>query len=723
MAKIPISKLPQASSVAANNELPIVQSGVTKKALIEDVGKEVNTTQQYSDLNTTDKTPIGAINEVNSQFSNISGKKVTFDNEDTDLEATNTEDAIKEVNSKVNEKADASSLAEVATSGSYNDLTDKPTIPEQVQSDWNEADNTKPDYIKNKPNLSTVATSGSYNDLLDKPSIPAAQVNSDWNANSGVAQILNKPTIPTVNYDSEPTAGHGTGYTVTSAGIKVIADEVENIRIGADGTTYASAGDAVRDQITAVTNVVDNLPTSKYSSIYNTQNAYLDTNGIKQTQVGWSISDYLEIGMTARYYLKTSVTSNAVYSCFYDKNKNFISSFQTTRVGNNFIENTNNARYVRFSIQTADENDFSYISNIGIAYQKESLSTPTIISGLKLVNDLSDAVISGYKYNTSGVIEASANWSITGLLPVKEGDLIQIVDARYLYAINFDANKSFVSYKETTGVAQYVEFVVDSGVSYIGLNIVTANLPNYKCFINGLQIGNDYEVDWLVSNSSIWRNKTYISHGDSITWQDGKAYTQGLHVGEIARGYQTVFKEKTKLKTYDNQGKSGWSMAVVGGNGVVNTILGVADYSIYNLCTIACGTNDFKLNVPLGTLGQIGDTTFDDTTFFGAYRKAVEYILTSSPLIRLVLMTPLQRDNDGYDVNYTNSAGCKLVDYANAIKDIGAMYGLPVCDMYEESGFTKKTLNTFTMDGLHPNDVGYERMGNYLTGFLNSIGT
>lgn len=30
-------------------------------------------------------------------------------------------------------------------------------------------------------------------------SIPAAQVNSDWNADSGVAQILNKPTIPTVN--------------------------------------------------------------------------------------------------------------------------------------------------------------------------------------------------------------------------------------------------------------------------------------------------------------------------------------------------------------------------------------------------------------------------------------------------------------------------------------------------------------------------------------------
>lgn len=47
--------------------------------------------------------------------------------------------------------------------------------------------------------LATVATSGSYSDLSDKPVIPAAQVNADWNAESGVAQILNKPTIPSTD--------------------------------------------------------------------------------------------------------------------------------------------------------------------------------------------------------------------------------------------------------------------------------------------------------------------------------------------------------------------------------------------------------------------------------------------------------------------------------------------------------------------------------------------
>ena len=67
----------------------------------------------------------------------------------------------------------------------------------QVQSDWAETDDQSVSYIKNKPTLSIVATSGNYDDLLNKPTIPDAQVNSDWNAQSGVSQILNKPNMTT----------------------------------------------------------------------------------------------------------------------------------------------------------------------------------------------------------------------------------------------------------------------------------------------------------------------------------------------------------------------------------------------------------------------------------------------------------------------------------------------------------------------------------------------
>ena len=79
--------------------------------------------------------------------------KLWVDTEDQSLDVVDWND----VENKPN-------FATVATSGSYNDLTDKPVIPE--------APDLTP-YAKTA-DLSTVATSGSYNDLTDKPVIPEA---------------------------------------------------------------------------------------------------------------------------------------------------------------------------------------------------------------------------------------------------------------------------------------------------------------------------------------------------------------------------------------------------------------------------------------------------------------------------------------------------------------------------------------------------------------------
>lgn len=110
-----------------------------------------------------------------------------------------------------------------------------------------------------KVTLAAVATSGSYNDLKDQPTIPAEQVNADWNATSGKARILNKPTIPTAVTEST-VAGWGftknTGtYSKPSTGIPKsdlasavqtslgkadTAVQPEDIANFADKTSYAS---------------------------------------------------------------------------------------------------------------------------------------------------------------------------------------------------------------------------------------------------------------------------------------------------------------------------------------------------------------------------------------------------------------------------------------------------------------------------------------------------
>ena len=112
-------------------------------------------------------------------------------------------------------KVNSSDLATVATSGDYTDLINKPTIPAaQVQSDWNESDNTSKSYIANKPSL----FSGSYNDLSNKPTIPDAQIQSDWNQTNNAAKdyIKNKPTIPTVPSNETAVSGGSTLSLVTT---------------------------------------------------------------------------------------------------------------------------------------------------------------------------------------------------------------------------------------------------------------------------------------------------------------------------------------------------------------------------------------------------------------------------------------------------------------------------------------------------------------------------
>lgn len=143
-------------------------------------------------------------------------------------------------------------------------IKNKPTIPAaQVNADW-EATSGKAQ-ILNKPTLSTVATSGSYDDLSDKPTIPSAQVNSDWNAVSGIAQILNKPTLSTVattgsynDLSNKPTIP-----TVNNATLEIQKNSVKVGEFSADASSDVTVNIIVPVDATDVNALPD---TTKYAS-------------------------------------------------------------------------------------------------------------------------------------------------------------------------------------------------------------------------------------------------------------------------------------------------------------------------------------------------------------------------------------------------------------------------------------------------------------------------
>ena len=87
-------------------------------------------------------------------------------------------------------------LSTVATSGSYNDLSAKPTIPTKVSALQNDAGyltqhQSLAAYVKSSE-LKAVAKTGSYNDLTNKPTIPAAVIVDDTLDADSTNAIQNK---------------------------------------------------------------------------------------------------------------------------------------------------------------------------------------------------------------------------------------------------------------------------------------------------------------------------------------------------------------------------------------------------------------------------------------------------------------------------------------------------------------------------------------------------
>lgn len=102
----------------------------------------------------------------------------------------------------------STSLALVATSGSYNDLSNKPTIPviptniSAFTNDVGYLTSIAWNDVTSKPTFAAVATSGDYDDLSNKPTIPAAQVQADWAQYDpdAVDFIKNKPQIQPLDF-------------------------------------------------------------------------------------------------------------------------------------------------------------------------------------------------------------------------------------------------------------------------------------------------------------------------------------------------------------------------------------------------------------------------------------------------------------------------------------------------------------------------------------------
>lgn len=270
--------------------------------------------------------------------------------------------------------AESADLATVASTGDYDDLINKPTIPSfdstqmaainsgvnstkvgdydahiadtdihvttSEKSTWNGKQDAISDLNDIRSgaqagstavqpgDLATVATTGDYDDLTNKPTIPAAQVNSDWNASSGVAQILNKPDLSVYATQSDL---NGKQDTLTAGSNISISNNV----ISATDTTY-SAGtgiDITGTTISADTSVLATQSdlSSKQDTLTAGTNIQINGTTISATDTTYSAGTGIDI---------TGTTISADTSVLATQND--LSSKQDTLTAGSNISITNN---------------------------------------------------------------------------------------------------------------------------------------------------------------------------------------------------------------------------------------------------------------------------------------------------------------------------------------------------------------------------------------------
>lgn len=223
--------------------------------------------------------------------------------------------------------------------------------------------------------------------------------------------------------------------------------------------------------------------------------------------------------------------------------------------------------------------------------------------------------------------------------------------------------------------------------------------------------------------------------GDSILdgYRDdtGIAYLTGVYcnadVYNLAMGGTTA-----ALTTYENAEYDKWTSRSL--QGVVHAICGDVDKKIldgykageiFDQCdfsktdyfVIGYGMNDFLSGIPLND----DDDFYDEYTYVGALRIAIESLKNHFPDAQIVLASPnyahFFREDGSYvgDGNTASYGGANLVEYYRVCGNVAADMGTLFLNAYEGIGLDAYTADEYLEDGIHLSEKGRRKYAEKLS--------
>ena len=428
--------------------------------------------------------------------------------------------------------------------------------------------------------------------------------------------------------------------------------ELADIRVGADGKVYNTAGDAVRTQLQENKEQTDEAVASLKEDINNISSPNLFNPAVAKANVainsgdgsempfdGWIATGYIPVSEgEVLYFSSNGEPTPYSTGAFYDKNKQRVDSFGNPNNNNNNITVTSDG-YARFSFVTAPVNlqiekgsRTTYIPYGELKVKAEVSEVKAEVSEVKaevsevkaevvkIQEDHSnlfnkDTVTKGAILTENGIFEPGfSTWDASDYIPVKPGMVLYFSSNGLPIGVAstgayFDADKKYVSgvNNEPTVLtipdgAYYLRFSKNGG---LGDTLNTLKIEQY-----GITKYTPYGELYVTVNESAlpssilpkWKGLKILTLGDSITAMGGvngwthwiKQYLIADKVVNVSVAGST-WQDKIANQTYDGNPQPSTDGNVMGNQ--VQKVLnakanGDADYQDFDVITFSFGTND-----------------------------------------------------------------------------------------------------------------------------------
>lgn len=300
------------------------------------------------------------------------------------------------------------------------------------------------------------------------------------------------------------------------------------------------------------------------------------------------------------------------------------------------------------------------------------------------------------------------------------------VDKGYHYHIKYNNYKLFANYvgvafSTTVPTVEESVTAIEYG-STVSKDIDLDYVPSEDGYIyiaRAVASGSDdYTAEVVYSTFKKPNKKIKIQvFGDSIsdnTWGDNRTW-----VDDISNHFPdcdlTIVNSAVGGKPLAN-----WNSQSV--SYLIND--GVTLQTDSDFVVVFAGTNDWAGSV---NLGEFGDTETSESkssnTFSGGVTRCIKYLSEHTKAIP-IFVTPIQRYNSADAARPTNDRGeplhldKTLREFCNREIEICEFYGIPCLDLYSNSCINRLNINEFTIDGLHPNNIGDSRLAKIICNYI-----